>query len=181
MLAWFSLTASALPKIIILRGAKIRAAGMWWCRSLSSHKQAVWRWARWSKVLGDHHGAWHGNRRRHSRPQHSTNGPKSWWPRPKKIPDEVKEADKKARVDLRALPFVTIDGEDAKDFDDAVYCERNKSTGGWRLFVAIADVSHYVQPHSYLDKEAHVRGNSVYFPEFVVPCCLKSSPTVCAR
>ncbi|MEN9464987.1 MAG: ribonuclease [Pseudomonadota bacterium] len=87
----------------------------------------------------------------------------------KKIPDEVKEADKKARVDLRALPFVTIDGEDAKDFDDAVYCERNKSTGGWRLFVAIADVSHYVQPHSYLDKEAHVRGNSLYFPEFVVP------------
>lgn len=87
----------------------------------------------------------------------------------KKIPEEVKEADKKHRIDLRHLPFVTIDGEDAKDFDDAVYCERNKNTGGWRLYVAIADVSHYVLPHSALDKEAHVRGNSVYFPEFVVP------------
>lgn len=85
------------------------------------------------------------------------------------IADEVSHNDKKHRIDLRDLPFVTIDGEDAKDFDDAVYCERNKATGGWRLFVAIADVSHYVQVGSALDKEAHSRGNSVYFPEYVVP------------
>ena len=87
----------------------------------------------------------------------------------KKLPAEVKAADKKHRIDLRDLPFVTIDGEDAKDFDDAVYCERNKTSGGWRLYVAIADVSHYVEAGSALDKEAHSRGNSVYFPEFVVP------------
>ena len=87
----------------------------------------------------------------------------------KKLPAEVKSADKKNRIDLRDLPFVTIDGEDAKDFDDAVYCERNKTSGGWRLYVAIADVSHYVQVGTALDKEAHSRGNSVYFPEFVVP------------
>lgn len=83
--------------------------------------------------------------------------------------DEVSNSDKRNRIDLRDLPFVTIDGEDARDFDDAVYCERNKATGGWRLFVAIADVSHYVQVGSALDKEAHSRGNSVYFPEHVVP------------
>ncbi|ASP38377.1 ribonuclease R [Bacterioplanes sanyensis] len=87
----------------------------------------------------------------------------------KRLPDKVAEADKKQRIDLRHLPFVTIDGEDAKDFDDAVYCEVNKSTGGWRLYVAIADVSHYVRTGSALDHEAHQRGNSVYFPEFVVP------------
>lgn len=81
---------------------------------------------------------------------------------------EVAEADKKHRVDLRHLPFVTIDGEDARDFDDAVYCE-TKKTGGWRLFVAIADVSHYVQLHSALDIEAEQRGTSVYFPDFVLP------------
>ncbi|MBV0932546.1 ribonuclease R [Marinobacterium weihaiense] len=81
---------------------------------------------------------------------------------------EVREADKQNRFDLRDLPFVTIDGEDAKDFDDAVYCEK-KTFGGWRLWVAIADVSYYVQPDSPLDMEAVKRGNSVYFPEFVVP------------
>ncbi|SMF58784.1 RNAse R [Alteromonadaceae bacterium Bs31] len=81
---------------------------------------------------------------------------------------EVAEADKQARIDLRDLPFVTIDGEDARDFDDAVFCEK-KSSGGWRLFVAIADVSHYVSPGSALDQEAQARGNSVYFPDFVVP------------
>jgi len=81
---------------------------------------------------------------------------------------EVADADKVHRIDLRSLPFVTIDGEDARDFDDAVYCEPKRS-GGWRLFVAIADVSHYVQPDSALDREAQLRGNSVYFPDFVVP------------
>lgn len=81
---------------------------------------------------------------------------------------EVEESAKQNRVDLRDLPFVTIDGEDAKDFDDAVYAER-KHSGGWRLWVAIADVSWYVRPGTELDKEAHKRGNSVYFPEFVVP------------
>jgi ribonuclease R len=81
---------------------------------------------------------------------------------------EVEEAAKTNRVDLRDLPLVTIDGEDAKDFDDAVFAERKKS-GGWRLWVAIADVSWYVRPGSALDIEAHKRGNSVYFPEFVVP------------
>lgn len=81
---------------------------------------------------------------------------------------EVAEADKRNRVDLRALPFVTIDGDDAQDFDDAVYCEPRKQ-GGWRLLVAIADVSHYVQPDSALDKEAQIRATSVYFPGQVIP------------
>jgi ribonuclease R len=86
---------------------------------------------------------------------------------------EVEEKDKHKRVDLRHLPFVTIDGEDARDFDDAVYCEKPGGwkllTGGFRLYVAIADVSHYVKVGSALDKEAELRGNSVYFPERVVP------------
>ena len=81
---------------------------------------------------------------------------------------EVTEADKAGRVDLTNKPFVTIDGEDARDFDDAVYANR-KRDGGWRLFVAIADVSHYVKPDSPLDKEAFIRGTSVYFPERVIP------------
>ena len=85
-----------------------------------------------------------------------------------KLPSEVSEKDKVKRVDLRDLPLVTIDGEDARDFDDAVYCERRPS-GGWRLYVAIADVSHYVQVGSALDRESFVRGNSVYFPDHVVP------------
>ena len=71
------------------------------------------------------------------------------------------------RTDLRALPLVTIDGEDAKDFDDAVYCEPNKN--GFRLVVAIADVSSYVKPGTPLDDEAQLRATSVYFPGFVVP------------
>jgi ribonuclease R len=71
------------------------------------------------------------------------------------------------RVDLRDLQLVTIDGEDARDFDDAVYCKRTQK--GWRLLVAIADVSHYVVPGSGLDREAANRGTSVYFPEQVIP------------
>ncbi|SDJ92838.1 ribonuclease R [Microbulbifer yueqingensis] len=86
----------------------------------------------------------------------------------KKLGSEVPEADKLHRADLRKLPFVTIDGEDAKDFDDAVYCE-SVASGGWRLFVAIADVSHYVAPGSALDQEARKRATSVYFPGRVVP------------
>lgn len=80
---------------------------------------------------------------------------------------EPREEDKALRVDLRDRAFVTIDGEDARDFDDAVYCDKRR--GGWRLWVAIADVSHYVRPGSALDEEAANRGNSVYFPERVVP------------
>ncbi|WP_110455789.1 ribonuclease R [Shewanella algidipiscicola] len=86
----------------------------------------------------------------------------------RKIPDEVTEEEKQGRVDLRKLPLVTIDGEDARDFDDAVYAETKKS-GGWRLWVAIADVSHYVRTESALDQEARARGNSVYFPSQVIP------------
>jgi ribonuclease R len=83
------------------------------------------------------------------------------------IKSEVAEGDKKDRVDLRHLPLVTIDGADARDFDDAVYCEPKPK--GWRLVVCIADVSHYVEPGGPLDSEARIRGNSVYFPDRVVP------------
>ncbi|PSV23846.1 MULTISPECIES: ribonuclease R [unclassified Photobacterium] len=84
------------------------------------------------------------------------------------LTEEVPEEAKKGRVDLRQLPLVTIDGEDARDFDDAVHCERTTS-GGWRLWVAIADVSYYVRHKSALDNEAVKRGNSVYFPAQVIP------------
>lgn len=85
----------------------------------------------------------------------------------KKMPLKVRKADLKGREDLRALPLVTIDGETARDFDDAVFCE--KQGRGWRLVVAIADVSHYVKPGMALDREALERGNSVYFPRRVIP------------
>lgn len=84
------------------------------------------------------------------------------------LADTVPESAKTNRIDLRHLPLMTIDGEDARDFDDAVYCEPKKS-GGWRLWVAIADVSSYVTYQSALDVEAIARGNSVYFPSQVVP------------
>lgn len=83
------------------------------------------------------------------------------------VPLQVTEADIAGRVDIRHLPLVTIDGEDAKDFDDAVWCEPNRN--GYRLIVAIADVSHYVRPGAPLDDEAQKRATSVYFPGFVVP------------
>ena len=75
----------------------------------------------------------------------------------------------KKRIDLRTTNLVTIDGKNAKDFDDAVYAEKLEDTKGWRVIVAIADVSHYVQEGSSLDKEAKERGNSVYFPNLVIP------------
>ncbi|MFV1973990.1 MAG: ribonuclease R [Thiohalobacterales bacterium] len=84
-----------------------------------------------------------------------------------KLGDQVPESAHRGRTDLRDLPLVTIDGADARDFDDAVFCERKKN--GWRLLVAIADVSHYVRPGTGLDAEAVNRGTSVYFPERVIP------------
>jgi ribonuclease R len=83
------------------------------------------------------------------------------------LPARVKKSDRAGRVDLCDLPLVTIDGETARDFDDAVFAE--KKGRGWRLVVAIADVSHYVQPGSALDRDARDRGNSVYFPRRVIP------------
>ncbi|MCW7540327.1 ribonuclease R [Aquabacterium sp. A7-Y] len=88
-----------------------------------------------------------------------------------KLPDSVRPADYKHRIDLRDVPLVTIDGEDARDFDDAVYCEPAKvgRSRGWRLVVAIADVSHYVKPGEPLDIDAYERATSVYFPRRVIP------------
>lgn len=85
----------------------------------------------------------------------------------KKVPKKVTAKDVEGREDLRQLPFVTIDGETAKDFDDAVYAERQGK--GFRLLVAIADVSHYVKPGDALDRESRLRGTSVYFPRRVIP------------
>ena len=85
----------------------------------------------------------------------------------KSLSAEVPESAKENRVDLRDTALVTIDGEDARDFDDAVFCK--KTPKGWKLLVAIADVSHYVQVNSELDKEAKNRSTSVYFPEQVIP------------
>ncbi|WP_251358120.1 ribonuclease R [Kangiella sp. TOML190] len=88
------------------------------------------------------------------------------------LPVEISDKDwrigEQKRIDIRHLPLVTIDGEDARDFDDAVYCKPQQN-GGWKLWVAIADVSHYVRPDMALDDEAIKRGNSVYFPNYVVP------------
>lgn len=91
------------------------------------------------------------------------------------LPDVVRKQDLKGRVDLRDVPFITIDGEDARDFDDAVYAEMIELPAGrgktkaWRLLVAIADVSYYVKPGEPLDVDAQERGTSVYFPRRVIP------------
>lgn len=85
----------------------------------------------------------------------------------RRLPDKVRKMDWKGREDITALPLVTIDGETARDFDDAVFCEREGR--GFRLVVAIADVSHYVSVGSALDSESYDRGNSVYFPRRVIP------------
>ena len=93
-------------------------------------------------------------------PQAALDEARSW---PADVPAKAKEG----REDLRHVPLVTIDGADARDFDDAVFCERQGE--GWRLIVAIADVSYYVRADSPLDREARLRGTSVYFPDRVVP------------
>jgi ribonuclease R len=90
------------------------------------------------------------------------------------LPDKIRPVDRKNRIDLTDVALVTIDGEDARDFDDAVYCEparigKVKSNNGWRLIVAIADVSHYVKPGEPLDADAYERATSVYFPRRVIP------------
>ena len=98
------------------------------------------------------------------------------------LPDKVRAIDSKNRIDLTDVPLVTIDGEDARDFDDAVYCEpvfagnksgkgasKSKLPDGWRLVVAIADVSHYVKPGDPIDNDAYERATSVYFPRRVIP------------
>jgi len=91
------------------------------------------------------------------------------------LPDKVQASDRKNRVDLTDIPLLTIDGEDARDFDDAVYCEPatfkqgKRAQQGWRLLVAIADVSHYVQTGSPIDVDAYDRATSVYFPRRVIP------------
>ena len=87
------------------------------------------------------------------------------------LPDKVRAQDRRHRIDLTDVPLVTIDGEDARDFDDAVYCEPAKvgRGKGWRLLVAIADVSHYVETGSAIDVDAYDRATSVYFPRRVIP------------
>jgi len=85
----------------------------------------------------------------------------------KKIPTKIRKKDKENRVDLTELPFVTIDGENARDFDDAVCVKKTKK--GFKLWVAIADVSYYIVKNSFLDKEAYLKGTSVYFPNMVIP------------
>ncbi|WP_244609975.1 ribonuclease R [Lampropedia puyangensis] len=88
-----------------------------------------------------------------------------------KLPSTVRPTDRKGRIDLRDVPLVTIDGEDARDFDDAVYCEPAKvgRGKGWRLLVAIADVSHYVKSGEAIDVDAFERATSIYFPRRVIP------------
>lgn len=130
------------------------------------HRQAV---GKVTEVLGDHMAA--GMEIDIAMRSHgiATNWPDAVEAEIKDLTPEVPEQAKneKGRVDIRDIPLVTIDGEDARDFDDAVFVESNDK--GWRLIVAIADVSHYVELDTALDKEAHERGTSVYFPERVIP------------
>jgi len=130
----------------------------------SSHREAL---AKVVKVLGNY--ADPGMEieialRKHDLPHEFSAGAKRQAAR---LPAEVRAADRKDRKDVTHLPLVTIDGETAKDFDDAVYCER--SGKGYRLIVAIADVSHYVRDGDSLDRDARERGTSVYFPRRVIP------------
>lgn len=84
--------------------------------------------------------------------------------------NKINQSDFKNRIDLRHLPFFTIDDEDARDFDDAIFCKKKINLEeGWNLWVAIADVSYYIKPNTALDKEAFTRGTSIYFPSLVVP------------
>jgi len=91
------------------------------------------------------------------------------------LPEKIRAADRRQRIDLTDVPLVTIDDEDARDFDDAVYAEPHRSgkgkkaIAGWRLVVAIADVGHYVKPDEALDRDAYERATSVYFPRRVIP------------
>jgi len=91
------------------------------------------------------------------------------------LPEKIRSSDRRGRIDLTDVALVTIDGEDARDFDDAVYCEAAKlgrgesAPDGWRLIVAIADVSHYVKPGEPVDIDAYERATSVYFPRRVIP------------
>ena len=130
------------------------------------HRQAIGKVA---EVLGDHMAA--GMEIDIAMRSHgiATNWSKEVEDEIKNLTPEVPESAKsqKGRVDIRDIPLVTIDGEDARDFDDAVFVETNDQ--GWRLIVAIADVSHYVELDTALDKEAKERGTSVYFPERVIP------------
>ncbi|QCI17359.1 ribonuclease R [Buchnera aphidicola (Aphis helianthi)] len=96
------------------------------------------------------------------------------WPKEVKnqiyeINDKIDQKELKNRIDLRHIPFFTIDEKDACDFDDAIFCKKKNNEEGWDLWVAISDVSYYIKSDSPLDKEAIKRGNSVYFPSLVVP------------
>ena len=99
---------------------------------------------------------------------HKNNIPYKWPDKVKEELKQIKEFNQKDREDLTEIPLVTIDGQDAKDFDDAVWAGKNKNDE-WHLIIAIADVSFYVQPNTNLDKEAFKRGNSTYFPDQVIP------------
>ena len=106
---------------------------------------------------------------------------------PKEVLEEAERAepvDPRGRTDLRAVPLVTIDPEDARDYDDAVWAGPDHdptNKGGYICLVAIADVAHYVTPGSALDREAYKRGNSVYFPTAWCRCCPSTCPPICAR
>ena len=149
------------------------------------HRRAVAQqsaqWPHLLRCLGDHLDPGLRDRGRDSQLRHSLTGWSDAGARAETdaIPDHV--TDKDFRVDLRALPLVTIDGEDARDFDDAVYCQP-KPRGGWQLIVAIADVSHYVKPGSALDRQAfRARQLGLLSPTMWCRCCRRSCPTASVR